>query len=506
MPRTDRGHWPAGTRRWAGDTRSQALLNVGASGVAGAFTLWLLPFVSTSVGPEAVGIWAFATSIAAFAAVADAGLASTVIRQAVTHQQFPESDAIAEVHAASALYAGLALFAVGLGLVLALTVNSVLRVPHYLVGQAPIAAFLVSLDFAVVLGTSPWTGIVRGAERFDLVFAASVIGTVVGVAAALVLVPRIGLIGAAGSQLALHVVARLIVLGGVRHVSPWFRATPRRPSLLSLRRVGTFSIPLLVSSIATQVGIGTDILVVGAVVGPAAAGYVALGVRIPAFAIGVVVVALDAAFPRLVRRAVEGHTATYLTTVRLLQSSTLLGVTLFGFLATHAGEILSLWLGSFDATSLAFFVAYCAIWTINLPARVLSLTLTAANRHHRVPVLIVAEHSLNLVCSIAMVSIIGPVGAAVSTLLAIILSNGIGFPLLSRNRVGIGLTAQARACATGALVGSAAVTAGVLAGRLASGVEGAELAVAGIVSLAAAGAGQTLIVRTRGASTYGSAV
>jgi O-antigen/teichoic acid export membrane protein len=488
---------PVGSDRLTTDPRLHAVLNVAASALPGLFTLWLLPYVFNRLGAEAVGIWAFATTVATFASVVDAGLAFSVIRQSAVLRVADRSQAVAEIHAASAVYVVVAGIVVLVGILLALSVDRLLNVSAPLAGQAPIAAFLVALDVAFVLGTSTWAGILRGQGRFHVIFVASAVGTVVGAATALALVPSLGLAGAALSMLALHAVGRLVVLTGVRQNAPWFRAIPQRPNGSSLRAISRFSLPMLISAIATQFGIGTDILVVGALIGPTAAGYVALGLRIPAFALGVVVVALDAAFPWLVRRLGHDGRADHLTITRLIQSASLLGVTIFGLLATHAATILSVWLGADDPISVAFFVIYCGIWTVNLPARVLNLTLTASDVHHRIPIIVVIEHLFNLACSIALVATIGPIGAAISTLAAIVLSNGIGFPILARSRVGIGLATQARAALGGGLAGATAVALGLIAGQLVRAVPLLELVVASSVSFVIAAAAQSMLVRAR---------
>jgi hypothetical protein len=193
----------------------------------------------------------------------------------------------------------------------------------------------------------------------------------------------------------------------------------------------------------------------------------------------------------------------HLATTRLLQSVSLLGVTLFGLLATHAPTILSEWVGSANSTSLAFFVIYCAIWTVNLPARVLNLALTASDVHHRIPVLVVSEHLFNLMFSIALVATVGPIGAAISTLVAICLSNGIGFPFLARSRLGLGLATQARAALGGGLIGTGAVASGLIAGQVVRAVPVLELIVAAAVSFAVAGAALMVVLRGRRRSDHG---
>jgi hypothetical protein len=162
-------------------------------------------------------------------------------------------------------------------------------------------------------------------------------------------------------------------------------------------------------------------------------------------------------------------------------------------LAIHAAAILLVWVGSIDTITLSFFIVYCLIWTVHMPARVLNLILTANDAHHRVPALVVGEHLFNFGCSIVLVTVIGPVGAAVSTLLAIVVSNGIGFPLLARSRLGMGLLPQARAAVLGGMVGIGAVAVGEIAGRVAQQAPWVELAVAGTVSLGVAALGQSII-------------
>ncbi len=427
--------------------------NVAAYALPGVYTLWLYSYLIGQVGTSDFGFWVTAQALLAPLSVFDAGLAFVVLAAAATHGLGPHDDSVERAHAATSLYAGLAVAALLVGGLLGLAPQLIFRLDGHQADTSRALVWLLSLDFALVLATSAWTGILRGARRYDLTCVAAVTQVGVSVIGTLALVHGFGLVGAAISQLAGRVASRSVTWLLVRRAAPWYRAIPGRPNFRYLRQVARFSAPLLVINMAGQISFSADVLVVGAMIGPTAAATIAVGARLPALAVAVLQLAVDVFYPRLVAESgAEGAMSGLLATG--LRLASFLGSAVFLAMVLAAGSLLTIWVGSADPVAESVMVLYSIAWLIHMPAHVLGMQLVARQRHYAMAPLVLAEGLLNFVLSIILVSRIGAVGAAVASLFAVAMSNGIGLPMLFGRASGLRSRAIGRPVALGLLFGT----------------------------------------------------
>lgn len=453
----------SGIRRARREIGLQATLNVGASAIGGVYLVWLVAFLLRNSGAEQFGIWATATAVLAPLSVLDAGLSYIVIRSTAARAAGDE-EAERDTRSASSLYAFLGLTALACGAAIAILPGVILKLQGGALALSVGISLILALDYALLLGTSAWGGILRGLRRYDSVFAASAAQAIVGVAGTVLAVGLFGLIGAALAQLAAHAVGRAVQVVALRSAAPWFHVVPGRPAFSYLKRVMGFAAPLLVISIAGQLSFSADVVIVGAFSGAVAATWVTVGARLPGLALSLAHLAADVMFPFYVEEAHVQKPADSSALHRGLELAGFLGGAAFVALLLARQVLLQVWVGDANPVALAVMSLYCLAWLVHMPAHILTLLLIARGRHGALVPVIVIEALANLGLSIALVQVMGPVGVAVASLAAVAVSNVILIPILAHRATGISLTVAIWNAGRGWLLGAlAAVSAYLIA-------------------------------------------
>lgn len=460
-----------------------------SAGVAGIYTIWLTAFLFDRLGPASFGTWATIIAILTPLLVLDAGLGFVVIRASAS--EAAGHGGAAEAMTAHGLYTALGLAGVVIGLGLGLIPGPVLGLSATDANEVRIACWVLSADFGLLIATSAFGGLLRGGRRYDALFVAAVGQAAAGLAFTVALVPSIGLIGAALAQLASHAAGRIVQVIFVRRFAPWFSLRPRRPRWTYLRTVASFALPLIVISIAGQISFSTDVIVVGAIAGASAAGWIAVGARLPALAVSLLSTTVGVIFPVFVEDGQARPGRPPATLARSLRAAGFMGGSAFLFLALARDDILDLWVPGIDPIASSVFAIYSVAWALHVPAHVLALLLISQARHTILAPFVLAESVANLVLSVTLVLLIGPIGAALGSLVAVAGSNGLVLPLVVRDRLGIPIRGIVGQSALGLALGASVAVAGwaVSEGLAVTGlgrllVQASLTGVAGVIGLA----------------------
>ncbi len=419
--------------------------------VPGLYAVLLIAYLLRALGPEAYGIWAAATALVGYLTLLDAGLSTTTAR-AAARAVAGDAEAIEQVRTAYGAYALLGGLAVVIGTLVGTLIPVILRLEGSVAQEAWTVAAFLALDLGIVIGTAGWMGTLRGTRRFREMLLVNAVQVAVAGLFLIMLLPPLGLVGAAAAQPIGRLVGRsLAALILLRQVS-WFRARPHWPGWANIRTVTAFSLPILAMQTATQLGVGTDVVIVGAAAGPAAAGLYAAGAQLSRYVgyflfpgLGVLLPSFAAAFvrrpeavPELVRRAVL--------------MTGLIGGTVYGSMALQADDLLQIWSGQSAALSVQVLILYAVAWTIVTPTHVMMLMVIASGRHRVIGAIVLAEALVNLLLSILLVAIMGPVGAAVSSFVVILADDLFVLPVVSARA----LQTPTRPILQGSLGGAAA--------------------------------------------------
>ncbi len=405
-------------------------VNLLASSLAGIF---IVALALRRLGTAAYGLFALAVAIIGLLNTVDFGLQLAVIRATARDTDVFSSDervqARSDVETAHFAYGsagtGAALLSAVTGLVVYVTVGGLSAAEHF-----PAAIALIGLSVGLSLGTSAYGGILIGRRQFQVPSVGGVLGTIAELVLVVLLIDHLRLVALGLGLLAYVVVSQGYIAWWLRHHETWFRLIPRPHQWVTVRRVAAFAAPLIVIPLAGQVIPATDLAVVGAVATAGAVGLYQAGSVIPGGVISFLFTGFDTVYPHLA-----------------------------GTLDSSGQEVAVRFL-----TRVAAFIGGAAFATVILlprrrrtgharPAvgtrpigadRLLRdldgqypapRTWAAAHRRGRQRVfvpLIAAETIANLALTGPFAIWMGPIGAAVATLVTIAISNLILFPYITR--------------------------------------------------------------------------
>ncbi|MDQ3879538.1 MAG: hypothetical protein M3295_00410, partial [Chloroflexota bacterium] len=386
----------------------------GALLLPGLYTVVLVSYLLHSLGPDAYAPWALAAAIVGWLALLDAGLSMTTTRDAA-RAVAGDADATRRVLAANGAYGYLGMVAAASGAVIALVIPLILRLSGAPALDAWLVGALLTLDLGIVLATAGWAGTVRGMRRFDLSLLAAAVQVLVAGVAVVVLVPRFGLVGAAAAQPLGRLVARLLLGALLRRNLPWFRARPVWPGWQELRIIGAFSLPIMAWHVGREIGIGTDVVVVGATAGARDVGLFAAGSQLVRYVGLFLFPTIAVVLPSF---AAAGFSRSDVLPTLLQRGVLLAGVVggaVYVGMALQATAVVQLWSGQASELSVRVFVLYAVTWAVLTPPYVMALMLIAQGRHRLFGAVVFGESLVNVALSIALSIILGPIGVAIAT-------------------------------------------------------------------------------------------
>lgn len=429
------------SRDEAGPIRMHRVVHMSGWSLAGttvmaAYSFLLVGFLLRTLGPEAFAPWAAAVALIGYLSLLDAGLSATTTRDAA-HAAAGDPIAVERVRAANAMFAALAIAAALLGVISSLLVPRLLGLEGQSGAEATIVSAVLTIDFAIALATAGWVGILRGYQRYDLIFACNIAHVAVGGIVAFASIGSLGMVGAAIGQVAGRLASRTVLAIALRHDVGWFRLIPRMPTRQRVRALWAFSLPVFALQLATQIGVGTDIIIVGAVAGAASVGLYAAGSQLVRNVAYLVLPMLSVLLPTLSRATFENALSTARQIPTLIVIAGILGAATFGGLAAEAGPIMQLWTGQQPPLSLGVLTAYSLAFVLITPVQVLVLAAIATDRHSLIGAVVLVDSVVNVLLSIFLSQRIGPIGVAISTLLVVTLDDGFVIPVLTSRRLGL---------------------------------------------------------------------
>lgn len=412
-----------------------------------AYNFALSAIVFRRVTPGEYGVWATIVALRAMLLLIDAGLALGVSRDAALEGL--DAHHRARTAAAHRLYVLLGVVSVAIGLLGAGIPGRLLGVTGKVADQATIVTLLFAIETGLTFWASPFAAQLRGRQRSDAVALASAMLATAGLVLALLLAGPLGLVGAGIAALAARVVWLAVLWLGERRLRPPLATGGR----VSIWEVGRMAAPLWIVAAAGQLSSGTDVPIVGAIYGSAAAGRYSVGAMLPTAAVGLLFVMLGAALPRF---STDPATRPALG-LRLVFVGSFLAALGFATLLVHADAVLLLWLGDVPATSIAVMAVYSLARAVNAPTHVVILMAIAAGRYSVLAVIAVFEAVASLVVGVLLAVTLTPLGPGIGTLVAVLASNLLVTPFFILPSIGVSWRQLAAAMGGGYGLGLAAV-------------------------------------------------
>jgi len=435
------GPAPARRRAWGGGLLRHELmqrfslqLNVVAAWIAHAVTLGvgflMMPYVVRVMGDGAYGAWVFVGSIASYSALLYLGFGETISRFAARAHAARDWRSLNAVCSLTfAVYSGMALVALGLGLVL------VFFVPGWTVAAAVSTrelqwvVVLLALQVAISMPGSVFGGILMGAQRFDLERGVLLVSDLVRLAAIYLLLTREnGLAILAGIYLAVTVAETIAHYALARGVAPGLSLSPRNITSQVVREAFHFSGFAFLNSLALQLVYMSDTIVIGCFLGAEAivpyyiAARLVQFLRQPVSQLALVCLpaagALEHDGERLRRLAMRSFAVAF-----LLTAGQWIGAAWFG------GRLIQEWMGPGYGEAHRILLILLGAQVVVLPLSVLRAILVGTGAA-RVPALIYFGEALfNLALSIVLCRWWGAVGVAWGTTVpAVVIETGLLLP------------------------------------------------------------------------------
>lgn len=406
------------------------------------------------IGPSEYGIWATVLALRGFLVLFENGLGIGLTRD-VALETTGEPVARERIAVARTLYLGFAVLAVSAAIAGAALPAKLLRLDPGAAEAARWTMMLMGLEAALLLVVGRVTAALRGRERFDRVAVIAALQAVVGVALILTLGRRFGLVGAAAAAVSARAAGALAATAWMRGERTLDARAAIRPSGSAVRAVLAVAVPLWVMALASQLGGGTDVPIVGHFYGAERASDYALGTAVPQLCAGLLFAVMAVFFPRL---ATMAQTDLARLVPKLAFKACVLAALGFGVLIQNREAVLRVWVGAAPSLSLRVMLLYALAWVCNAPSHVVVLAAIARGRHAVITAITVPEAVASFVLSLVLAKTWRPEAPAVVTLAIMAVTNLVIVPAVLLLRLGIPWRRFVRGSIVGLALGAALST------------------------------------------------
>ena len=401
------------------------------------------PLLARSLGPAQYGIWVLAGSFVVYLELLEFGFSAATSNFVASHEAGGRRDLLARTLTTSAYLLSLpGLVALGLGLAIAGSFPIIFDVSPEIRSAAQLLVVLLALDLAVSVPSDTFGAALIGLQRYDLINATLIAVSVAqAVAWAVVLSLGGGLVALGAVTAAISLVGQTARFLLVRNLVPELSLRPANFDRSLVRPFASLSVWFALRDIALIVRSRLDTVVVGLILGVAAAGIYGVGQKLAMMVERLSHPVAKTFFPYsaelTAREDPEGLRAAVLIGTRL---SLGIGAPLCLALGLLAGPVLDVWVGAafMDARLVVIYLAGAAAIKVVTYTGVVAL---GGMGDARDPSLVASgEALLNLGLSVVLGTRMGLSGVALATLLA----SGIAeflfmLPLICR-RLGIALS------------------------------------------------------------------
>jgi GT2 family glycosyltransferase/O-antigen/teichoic acid export membrane protein len=386
------------------------------------------------LGAQGYGQFALVMTMGAVVTLADASVGLAVVRAAARESAAAaaDRDALRRMIRCAHIAGGwAAAVLVGLGALLIAVQSVVERASgHGLDAQQLALTGLVTLATAAGVATLASVAVCTGRRLARESGTAMLAGAALSVLTLSLTIDPLGIAGLGCAELVFVAVSRGSLVLVARRAAPWLRTAAVRAERFDRRLLAGLSLPLVVIAVGWQLVEVTDTVVVTIAATTASLGLYRLGSLIPSQVSALLFRAQDSLFPLLSASADDMHRE---RATRVLSAvvSALAGV-LFTVIALERDGIVRVVGGTSDSLAAAVLACFCAVWLGNTIQHGLALLLIARRRERVYLPLVVGELLANLVLTIVLVRLMGPVGAALATLVTIVTSNVLLLPVVVR--------------------------------------------------------------------------
>ncbi len=393
-----------------------------------AVGFFLMPYVMRTIGEAGYGAWVFVNSVAGYSTLLYMGFGSTVCRFVADKRARHDWDGLNAV--TSGVFAVYFLAASG---VMAISAALAIATPwmgdwgDVPISDVRIAMMLLGLNIAIGMLGSVYGGVLIATQRFDVYSAIEAVIALVRLGLTVAFLQKDGALVTLGAVfLGVTILENAVTVWWAYREIPTLSIQRRHISRAVLKECFSFSLFTALRGMAVRVIHLTDVVVIGLILGKAAAVpyYVALRlvqmISTPLEKIGdVVLPKAGEMHARGQREGLEDLCGNAMGMGTLLSAAFLIGSVYFGEL------FLTTWMGPGLDGSYLILVILAAAQVIAQPTIILRQALTAIGDVKRPAYIDVVQAVANFVLSIVFVKVWGIVGVAWGTFLPLVLIEGL---------------------------------------------------------------------------------
>ncbi len=414
------------------------------------YSLAVTPVVVRSLQAEQYGVWSFLNALSGYSELLYLGLGSALVRTVARHRAKADIASMSRlVSVVLTIYTGLGIISfVGFALV-STAVGTMLGkdLSAEALFSAQYACWFIGVRLFLTFVISAFGGLLYGYERFDLLNAVGLGGTLLRlVAVPLSVTSDVPLLTLAAATTVIAILEAVAVITIAIRVVPAVRVRLTKPHLFELKALYAFGLQSFVILAAARIISYTDTTVIGVMLGATAVTLYALPLQLVEYSRLIVGGIASVLLPRLTVMATNSDAsalrAAYLLATRV---GGFVSGWLVGGIISLGTAFLALWVGN-DIAGGAYplLVALGLASFFQAFSSQIQFGFYQSLELMRVPALIlIVEAALNLCFSVSLAPRFGIVGVAVGTLIPAILSSAF-LPSYMCRHLGVSLGVYAR--------------------------------------------------------------
>jgi O-antigen/teichoic acid export membrane protein len=448
-------------------TANTILRNVASNWIGFAvnalLTLILTPYVLHALGPSRYGIWAITASVIGYYGLLDFGIRGAINQYLTRFIAVGDHKAAREcLSTAVAVLAGIAAACGLITVVVAYLAPQALNLPADALDEAFWTIMIVGTTSAVQMVAFPFMSVFVATQRFDY---ANAIGVSTRLVSALLVFAALeqgyGLLGVSAATCSANLLDYALRWMVARRLAPSLRVSVQMVSRTRLKELGGFGIWTFLLSVNSTLYQHAQPIIIGTLMPISAVGHYALAVGLIQQIVAVLApigqVIYPAATSLHARGSPDALRRLYHDGARLMM---LVMVCVVLIAAFWADDFYRLWLGEryirespYPSLALLLQILLLSVVT-NYTSNVAAQLLMGAGHIRPFSLLLLIGSVLNLGLSVLLIGRYGLIGIAIATVIASLVIDLIGIPLLLQRKLGLSVTEFARsACSRPLAVG-----------------------------------------------------
>jgi O-antigen/teichoic acid export membrane protein len=430
--------------------------NYAVLAIQGGSLLLVAPLIISHQGVATLGRWSLILAITGYLRLLDLGVGPATARSVAIAGDHTELNSAAS--ATVCLLSAVGLIALLAGGVIGFTASAAHPAHEFQLALA-IAIASLAIQLPLTVADQVLYGLERIVER-NLFGALRSGASFLAIALFVLLGQRLVVFVLAGACAELIVAVAQAAFVWV--TIPGLRISLHGVDARQLRQVGRVSTGIFGLSVASQLVVYSDTIVVGAFLGAATTGVYSIAMRIIAGVTQFLNQASDVFLPRFSRAHAEGSEVAAGRGVAVATQLTVcIAFALIGVFVAFGDRLIHVWVGTGFDRAWVPLVLLSGSLALNAPLRYAVLWAIAGNQHHRIARYALAEAALNVVLTLVVVGPLGIRGVAGASMVTFTISNGWLIPRFVYPRLGLNWLIDFVRPIGLALVASVPVSAGV---------------------------------------------